>query len=192
MNYLAHIFLSGKEKGVQLGNFVADAIKGNDYRNYPPEMQKGILLHRKIDTFSDSHPLVREMVLTGRTFFGRYSPVVTDVLLDYFLASDFKRYSDNSLRIFAINFYWNLMWNYHHLPPRFQNFMWHFILTDRLNCYASKEGIAQSLAIMVKYRDLQVDPLQAIRILTEYENEWRNIFELFFQEMVCFCQRELE
>jgi hypothetical protein len=70
--------------------------------------------------------------------------------------------------------------------------MWHFILTDRLNCYASKEGIAQSLAIMMKYRGLQVDPLQAIRILTEYENEWRNIFELFFQEMVCFCQRELE
>ena len=93
MNYLAHIFLSGKDKGVQLGNFVADAVKGNAYQNYPLGMQKGILLHRQIDAFSDAHPVVREMVAEGRSCFGRYSPVVTDVLLDYFLASDFKRYA---------------------------------------------------------------------------------------------------
>ena len=190
MNYLAHIFLSGKDKGMQLGNFVADAVKGNAYLNYPLAMQKGILLHRQIDSFSDAHPVVREMVDRGRICFGRYSPVVIDVLLDYFLASDFERYAHCSLRRFALAFYWNLMWHYRNLPPRFQHFMWHFILTDRLSCYATKRGIFRSLSIMVKYRGLQIDPQKTIDFLEIHEAEWRVGFKQFFPELEALCQRE--
>lgn len=58
MNYLAHIFLSGSNRKVQLGNFVGDAVKGSSYKNYPPDIAKGIQLHRAIDDYTDRHPAV--------------------------------------------------------------------------------------------------------------------------------------
>ena len=92
MNYLAHIFLSGNDRCIQIGNFIGDGVKGDGYKQYPRKFQQGILLHREIDAFSDRHPLVREAVGIGRETFGRYSAVVNDILFDYFLASRFQDY----------------------------------------------------------------------------------------------------
>ena len=62
MNYLAHIFLSGNNRKVQIGNFVGDAVKGRTYENYPSGFREGILLHREIDDYTDHHPVVREAI----------------------------------------------------------------------------------------------------------------------------------
>ena len=60
MNFLAHIYLSGEDQGITIGNFIADGIKGKKYLSYSEDMQKGILLHRSIDSFTDQHPVVRQ------------------------------------------------------------------------------------------------------------------------------------
>jgi len=57
MNYLAHLLLSGNDEDVIFGNFIGDAVKGKQYQDYSPQIQKGILLHRQIDTFTDAHPV---------------------------------------------------------------------------------------------------------------------------------------
>lgn len=191
MNYLAHIYLSGKDRRVQIGNFVGDAIKGSAYRNYPDGFRQGILLHRQIDAFSDSHPLVHEAVGMGRSVFGRYSAVVTDVFFDHFLALRFREYAGVSLKCFTSRFYMSLVWNYRYLPPRFQGFMWHFILTDRLGRYQSPEGIRQSLAMMARYRGLQVDSVEAIEFLTSNYQELNRLFGDFFPDLQEMCRKEL-
>ena len=71
MNYLAHIFLSGSNRKVQLGNFVGDAVKGSSYKNYLPDIAKGIQLHRAIDDYTDHHPAVCEVVHRLQPEFGR-------------------------------------------------------------------------------------------------------------------------
>ena len=58
MNFLAHIYLSGNNDLLKIGNFMAYGIRGNDYLDYPEGIQKGIILHREIDTFKDSHPIL--------------------------------------------------------------------------------------------------------------------------------------
>ena len=58
MNYLAHFYLSNHDKNLIVGNYIADDVKGKAYLDYPLEIQKGILLHRKIDDFTDNHPIV--------------------------------------------------------------------------------------------------------------------------------------
>lgn len=191
MNYLAHIFLSGEKRGIQIGNFIGDAVKGKDYRFYPPEICQGILLHRQIDAFSDAHPAVKEAVNLGRALFGRYSAVVTDIFFDYFLALNFKTYSQHSLKSFAWKFYLTLIRHYRDLPPRFQRFMWHFILTDRLSCYASPEGIRRSLEIMAKYRGLPVDPQQAYDFLFLHQQDLQVLFQRFFPAIRAMCAEEL-
>ena len=59
MNYLAHLYLSGKNEDILIGNFIADSVKGSKYKNYPTEIQRGVVLHRQIDTHTDAHPNFR-------------------------------------------------------------------------------------------------------------------------------------
>lgn len=141
MNYLAHIFLSGSNRKVQLGNFVGDAVKGSSYKNYPPDIAKGIQLHRAIDDYTDHHPAVCEVVHRLQPEFGRYSGVLLDIYFDYLLASRFESFSGVSLRRYTRTFYLSLLINYRYLPVRFKRFIWHFILTDRLRKYATLNGI---------------------------------------------------
>lgn len=191
MNYLAHIYLSGDDRRVQIGNFIGDAVKGDAYKRYAPGFREGILLHRKIDDFADHHPLVKEAVSLGRPHFGRYSAVVTDIFFDYFLAVEFREIAGRPLSRFARGFYGAMIRNYFRLPHRIRGFLWHFILTDRLVRYASPEGIRQSLGIMAAYRNLQVSPPEAVAYLEQHREEWRALFRAFFPEVQQMCRTEL-
>ena len=86
MNYLAHIHLSGDDELVTIGNFIADGIKGKNYKKFPKAIQTGILLHRKIDSFTDTHPIVRTSTSRLHENYGHYSGVIVDILYDHFLA----------------------------------------------------------------------------------------------------------
>lgn len=58
MNFLAHIYLSGNNELLKIGNFMADGIRGKQFEIYPKAIQNGILLHRAIDSFTDAHPVL--------------------------------------------------------------------------------------------------------------------------------------
>lgn len=188
MNYLAHIFLSGPRRRVQIGNFIGDAVKGSAYNDYPGAIRSGILLHRAIDTFTDGHPAVRDTVRSLRPQFGRYSGVVLDIYFDHLLASRFGEFSDIPLKRFSRGFYIAMILNRRWLPERIKNFMWHFISTDRLSKYATPEGIGEALRIMVKYGRLDISPEEAVRYLTEHKEELWRVFLPFFTELRAYCE----
>lgn len=180
MNYLAHILLSGDDRLIQTGNFIADAVKGNAYLNYPERVADGILLHRAIDRHTDVHPRVREAVRWLRPYFGRYSAVLLDVFFDYILASRFGDYSPVPLRRFARRFYFTMIRNRRLLPPRIRRFMWHFISTDRLSRYATPEGIRRSVEIMARVHRMDVSPEEAVAFLVANEDRLREVFNDVF------------
>lgn len=95
MNYLAHLALSHDNSGVMLGNFIGDYVKGSNYSRYSPKVRTGILLHRKIDDFTDNHPIVKESSLLLKDAYGRYAGVIVDMFYDHFLASDWDKYHPN-------------------------------------------------------------------------------------------------
>ncbi len=186
MNYLAHIFLSGPNRKVQLGNFVGDAVKGSSYRNYPPDICKGILLHRAIDDYTDHHPAVCEVVHALQPEFGRYAGVLLDIYFDYLLASRFGLFSEIPLKRYSRNFYLSLLMYYRYLPLRFKRFVWHFILTGRLQKYATRNGIKESLDIMVEYHHIDISVDKAVRYLEEHDEELFAVFRPFFIELQKF------
>ena len=69
MNYLAHIYLSGENQRIQLGNFMGDGIRGKDYLHFHEDIQLGVLLHRAIDSYTDMHPVFRKSKLLGWGYF---------------------------------------------------------------------------------------------------------------------------
>ncbi len=183
LNYLAHIFLSGTNSRVQIGNFIGDAVKGAAYKKYPPEIAEGILLHRKIDDYTDKHPAIKETIQLLRPHFGRYSGVVLDIYFDYLLASRFSEFSTMPLKRYTRRFYWAMISNRRYLPMRMKRFMWHFICTDRLSKYATPEGIRDSLSIMVHYGRMDIDVDKAAEYLVENEQVLWEMFKPFFGEL---------
>lgn len=192
MNFLAHILLSGKRPQLQFGNFIGDGVKGHAYTHYPPEICKGIVLHRAIDDFTDTHPLIKEEVDRMRPYFGRYASVLLDVFLDYLLASHFEQFSDKTLSRFSRSFYGVLVRYYLLLPPRFKRFIWHFIATNRLSKYQTKAGLRDSLYLMTSGQRVPISVDVAMKYLSENEERMWLFFQPFFDEMATFVRQRIE
>ncbi len=129
MNFLAHIYLSFEDPQIRLGNFIGDAVKGRRYENYPDPVRKGILLHRAIDSFTDSHPTTRLSTRRLHPGYSHYSSVIVDIFYDHFLAANWDRYCEVPLPAYTTSFYTlleeNLEWMLPSLPPRLCVVPWH-------------------------------------------------------------------
>lgn len=192
MNYLAHIFLSGNNRQRQVGNFIGDFVKGSRLEAYPDEIRRGIMLHRHIDSYTDSHPVVRETIALLRPHFGRYSGIIVDMYFDHLLAIHFSRYSGNqSLRLYSANFYYAAIRYYPHLPSRVKGFIWHFISTNRLYRYSTIEGLNESLTIMANYKMPAIKPDETIAFLQSNLPDLEKQFHAFFPDLMAYVQ-ELE
>lgn len=183
MNFLAHIYLSGDDEEIIIGNFIADGIKGNRYLNYPPGIVKGILLHRAIDTFTDSHSTVHQSTARLHKNYSHYSGVIVDILYDHFLAKNWSRYCDIPLEEYVQDFYELLRKNFTKLTPRIQKMMPFMIAGNWLSSYATVEGIGKILAQMNVRTQGVVKMDESVNDLVEYYGEFEAEFTSFFEEL---------
>ena len=75
MNYLAHATLSFANDSILVGNMISDFIKGKKKFDFPADIQKGIMLHRMIDTYTDTHAATKEAVKIFKPFALNYASV---------------------------------------------------------------------------------------------------------------------
>lgn len=192
MNYLAHIYLSGNNDLVIIGNFIADGIKGKSYEKYQKNIQIGILLHRNIDTFTDAHPIVRQSTKRLHKKYGHYSGIIVDILYDHFLAKNWSLYNTVSLKDYVNGFYDSLETHYNLLPLKIQKMM-PFMITDNwLLNYATIEGISKVLEGMNNRTKNRSGMNQAVKELEIFYREFENEFLLFFDELIQFSKLKLE
>ncbi len=190
MNFLAHIYLSFNDDEVTIGNFIADSIRGNKYKHLPDNVQKGILLHRYIDTFTDAHPTVRQSTKRLHENYSHYSGVIVDIFYDHFLAKNWKDYSDIPLADFVDNFYKILETNYTILPEKIKHMMPYMISDNWILNYANLEGIDQVLKGMNR-RTKNISKMNfAILDLEKHYDEFEKEFSSFFQELIDFSKQK--
>jgi acyl carrier protein phosphodiesterase len=191
MNFLAHIYLSGDDEEVIIGNFIADGIKGKKYVKFSPNIQKGILLHRAIDTFTDQHHLVKHSTARLHANYGHYSGVIVDILYDHFLAKNWSSYHEIPLATFVDDFYALLQKNFDQLPSRIQRMMPPMISDNWLLSYATVEGIAKILSQM-NVRTKGISKMnRAVEELETYYDSFEEEFTLFFNELRSFSEEKL-
>ena len=188
MNYLSHIYLSGKSEEIILGNFIGDYVKGRQFLMYPPNVAKGIFLHRQIDSFTDSHPVINECTVKLRPGFGKHSGVVVDIFLDHFLAINWQQYSFEKLSTFTKRFHTLLLSNFTHLPPQVKKFIPFLIQNNRLQSYATFEGIEKTLRIMGQHTSLPAESEFALKILEAEYQFFNGAFNLFFPDIIQFVE----
>ncbi len=191
MNFLAHIYLSGDDEGVIIGNFIADAIKGKKYLKYPEDIQKGILLHRAIDSYTDIHPTVRQSTKRLHKNYRHYSGVIVDILYDHFLAKNWKDYDHQPLNEFVENFYELLRNNYEMLPVRIKRMMPYMVSDNWLLSYQTIEGIGRILAQMnIRTKGVSRMNGAVIELEAHYE-EFEEEFTTYFADLIAYSKNKL-
>jgi acyl carrier protein phosphodiesterase len=180
MNFLAHLYLSGNEEDVIVGNFVADEIKGNSLQRFPEGFERGIRLHREIDWYTDQHPVFRSSKSKLRPKYGIYSGVIVDLFYDHFLAKHWNDYSDAKLETFVAKTYFLLIRRYQILPPRARRILPFMITQNWLVGYRNPESLQRVFNGMARRTNHQSGMENAIADLKAnyelYENEFREFF----------------
>lgn len=191
MNFLAHIYLSGENDLIKIGNFMADGIRGKQFEHYPEDVQKGILLHRFIDTYTDSHDIFRQSTKRLHEKYHHYAGVIVDIVYDHFLAKNWSNYSDENLESFINRFYQSLQDNYSILSEKTQGLMPYMIERNWLLSYRTVEGIHQILSQMDR-RSKNISKMQyASEELKEFYTEFEQEFTLFFEDLRLHAKQKL-
>lgn len=191
MNFLAHIYLSGNNELLKIGNFMADGIRGKDYMYFPEEVKRGILLHRKIDSFTDAHLIYRKSKHRLHEKYGHYSGVIMDIIYDHFLAKNWEKYSVESLTNYAGEFYKLLDKNEDLLTERTKNLLPYMKQNNWLLSYQSIEGIEKILFQMNHRTKNRSNMQEAIVELKLFYTETEEEFTRFFNELQLYVAQQL-
>ncbi len=192
MNFLAHLYLSEQNTNIMIGNFIADGIPGNKFDMYQEEIQQGIRLHREIDTFTDTHAMVRKSKRRLHERYKHYKGVIIDIFYDHYLAKNWTLFSETPLEEYVQSVYALLQANFDILPKKTQELLPYMIRYDWLYNYQYKEGIRQVLNGMnrrtkgISQMDLAIEDLENL------EDEFEQDFMLFFEDLRIFSAQKLK
>ena len=169
MNYLAHAILSFNDPGMLTGNMISDFVKGRKQFDYPVLIQKGIRLHRAIDSFTDAHPITKELKSFFRPYYRLYSGPFADVVYDHFLANDSLEFETEwALRDFTARTYKSLENDLTLLPPVFQKMFPYMKAHDWLWNYRFMEGIEKSFQGLVRRASYLTESATAFELLNKH------------------------
>lgn len=191
MNFLAHLYLSGNNTKVMIGNLIADHIKGNKFNYLPKEVQKGVVIHRKIDHYTDTHNVVKKSKRRLHKRYGHYDGIIVDIFYDYFLAKNWQKYSQIPLDIYTKSVYKLLMQNIKILPEQTKKILPYMIRQNWLYNYQFLNGIEAVLYEMNIRTQGKSKMNLAINDLRSFETDFQSDFFFFFKDLQVFCYNEL-
>ncbi|HBG87417.1 MAG TPA: DUF479 domain-containing protein [Marinilabiliaceae bacterium] len=192
MNYLSHLFLSGSSEGVKVGNFIGDFVKGSRHNRYAPEIQKGILLHRQIDSFMDSHPVTKASSELFRSRYRRYAKVLIDIVYDHFLAVNWELYREQSLHQFVSESHNILLRHYFIMPGPVKQFLPFLIRSRRMENYRLLSGIERTLKIMSENSSMPEHSEWAIAQIKEHYDTIDSQFKVFFEDIMAMSAKFID
>ena len=192
MNYLAHLYLSGGDTEVMIGNFIADHIRGNQFKRYSQGIQRGIRLHREIDTYTDAHPITRRSKRRLDKKYGLYAGVIIDLFYDHFLAKNWDEYSAIPLDVYVVSVYALLGSNVENLPEKTQHLLPFMDEYNWLYNYQFIKGMQRVFNGMNRRTNNKSQMHLATYDLQEYYSTFETDFKEFFQQLIAFTDQKLQ
>lgn len=190
MNYLAHIYLASHSDDAMIGALLGDFVKPHSHDRFSAEIEAEIVTHRKIDAFTDSHPVV----LQGKQLFEgpgrRYAGIVLDVFYDHVLAANWDRYAGMPLAGFIERFYRALDRRAHILPDNVARMAPRMIEQDWIGSYADYAGVDIAVRRISTRLSKNGDVMRGA--LVDVERNYEALaegFHAFFPELVGFVER---
>ena len=190
MNFLAHIYLSGNSREILIGNFIGDYVKGKNITGYPDEVKQGIMLHRKIDSFTDSHSITRSSKKIIAEKYGLYAGIVVDIYYDHFLSANWDLYSEMPLREYIHDRYRLLDSGFSIFPAGVKSWFPYFIKSNWLETYIHFEGLNMVFKRMSYRTSLPEHSDYAVNQLKENYDFLKENFIDFFADMREMVQKD--
>ena len=188
MNFLAHAYLARHSDSLVVGNFIGDFVKGNELHNYNPDIREGIVMHRKIDVFTDTHPVFKRSRRRISAKYRHYAGVIIDMYYDHFLAKNWNLYADTPLKEFTEELYSTIFKYKAILPPKASYMLPYMADSDWLYHYASIEGIDRSLTGLSKRTSFKSDMDKASEDLVANYSHFELDFSEFFPQLVLYTE----
>ncbi len=184
MNFLAHLYLSPDNEDILLGNFIADAVKGKKFDNYKQDVKNGIILHRKIDKYTDTHPVFKKSSKRLNGKYRKYSGVIVDIFYDHFLAANWHNYSDVKIEEFVSKAYGILIKNILILPKKSKRILPFMITQNWLVNYANFKGLQRVFNGMSRRTPFNSGMENAVNDLKKDYELYEKEFSEFFPEII--------
>jgi acyl carrier protein phosphodiesterase len=188
MNYLAHLYLAEDSPESLLGSILGDFVKGAIGDRYPSKIKRGIELHRKIDAYTDSHPLTRASRNLYSPARRRFAGIIVDLCYDHLLYRHWTAFSDLILDRFISRVYDIFMTHSAMLPGRLQTLIPVMIREDWLGSYRDLSGVEKALSRLsarVTSGDRLLGAIEEIKV--HYRRLEAN-FLIFFPDLIHFVQ----
>lgn len=189
MNYLAHVYLARHDDAAMVGAMLGDFVKAGDVGAYPPAIAREIMLHRYIDSYTDSHPAV----LASKELFGegrrRYAGIVLDVFYDHELSRHWERWCDVPRTALIDRFYRALAAHEVLLPPRLRDMLPYLVGQDWLGGYATFDSVEGTIIRVARRLSRNGELLRdGVQDLVRHRDAIAGGFERFFPDLVRFAQ----
>ena len=186
MNHLAHLLLGGPEPELIIGNLAGDFVHGSLRDRFTPDVRAGIVMHRRIDTFTDTHPAVGESRRIIAVRFGHYSRIIADIFFDYFLAVSWDNYVAEPLETFLTRSFALLDRHVDAMPDGLQRVYPHMRDGSWFRSYGTLEGIRAALWHTSNRLSRRPDLASATSLLVDQRAPLRERFDVFFPEVMVF------
>lgn len=193
MNFLAHLYLSGDNPKLMVGNFIGDFVKGkNALEKFEPEIIRGIELHRSIDAFTDKHAIVSLSKDRLREKYRHYSGVIVDVFYDHFLAKNWPDYHSQPLLDFSLAAYKTIESYEKVLPEEVKQMLPYMKRGNWLLNYSFVEGIHRALSGMASRTTFVSKMEEASSELVTHYDAFEKEFREFLPELNAHCAAKIE
>jgi acyl carrier protein phosphodiesterase len=174
LNFLGHIYFSGSIPEYQVYNLFGDFVKGNKFLHYSPQIQESILLHRKIDSFVDTHPVVYELKMKLFSHLPKVAGIAIDIYFDHILAKNWNQFSSVTLNDYLKRLYEYVNRNdFSYLSEEFEIFIKRLAKYDWISYYPSLDGLNKAC--------------QGVSRRISFDNELKNGLHVFLM-----CEKEIE
>ena len=190
MNYLAHLYLSSESPEALVGAMLGDFVKGSMKDSYPTVIRRGIELHRSIDTFTDSHEIVRDSKRLFSAERRRFAGILLDIFFDHFLAKNWSQYGEIELGNFTAQAYQSLHSQQKWLTPDLANVIPMMSREDWLGNYQRIDWVEFTLTKLAKRVRRGEMIATGIDELRENYEAFEISFANFFPELITFVAAE--
>ena len=184
MNHLLNIYVSKKiSDQVMIGNYIGNWVKPSHYANYPDEIQKGILMNRKIDEFIKNSQAFERSKKRLKPYFIKHSTLIVSIFYDHFLAVNWKQYSSVSLDVSAHEAYLKLMENMSFITHKFKCLVPGLFTRRYINNLTTLAGIHYFMLYITKKDNFPTSLYASIEDLIQNYDLFKNDFEEFLLEL---------
>lgn len=193
MNHLAHFYLASKHPKIPLidsltGAFLGDFIKGKLKNDLPEDIERGIRLHRRIDSFTDSHPIVKKGYDNFKPPLRRFAPIILDLVFDHLLARDWSSHHHQSLAEFNSEVFDHLQTRLEFFPDKARLQMLAMKEKQSLLGYSDESFLDRSLNYLSS-RIRRKNPLfNSFELVTDALPELEQSFSSFFPDAIDFIE----